>query len=224
MKRRRTKTRKSMPSRKPEAPPERTSAARATAEAATRTAVMPFTLAGRMIGRAIQIVFALFVVVLHPQIVWLIETIGQSALVQDYIKPAFRGVIERVYEPYIALLKRLPPYWATFSIALPLAILEPAKFAATIMIALQPKIGVALWLLLQAVGFVLIERTWAAVRPQSRKVWLVARTHAFVWLNVAYGKHWIKTSALYLAAVRWKEEGRKILRAFFARLAPRRGV
>ena len=49
--------------------------------------------------------------------------------------------------------------------------------------------GILLWLFLQAISFVLIDKTWVAVRPQSRKIWLVSRLHAFVWLNVAYGKH-----------------------------------
>jgi hypothetical protein len=192
--------------------------------AASRSAAaFPFRLLGRSIARTIQVVFALFVLVLHPQIKWLIRTIGRSSLVQNYIKPALRGVIENVYEPYFAYLRGLPPIWATFSIALPLAVLEPAKFVATILIAARPKMGVLLWLLLQGVSFVLIDRTWVAVRPQARKIWLVSRLHALVFVNVAYGKHWIKTSAFYQTLVRWKEEAHETLRAFFARWAPRRG-
>jgi hypothetical protein len=190
--------------------------------AAGSAAAFPFKLIGRTIARALQVVFALFVVVLHPQIKWLIETLARSSLVQNVVKPALRGVIENVYEPYFAALKALPPIWATFSIALPLAVLEPAKFVATVMIATRPKMGVLLWLFLQGVSFVLIDRTWVAVRPQARKIWLVSRLHAYAWLNVAYGKHWIKTSAFYQTLVRWKEEARGVMHAFFARLWPRR--
>jgi hypothetical protein len=193
------------------------SAGEKTLAASGAMAVFPFRLIGRALVRAVQVIFALFVVVLHPQIKWLIETIGRSGLVQEYLKPAFQSVIGAIYEPYFAYLRELPPYWATFSIALPLAVLEPAKFVATIMIATRPNIGVLLWLFLQGVGFVLIDRTWVAVRPQARKVWLVARLHALVWLSVAYGKHWIKTSALYQTLVRWKQEARRSIRAFFLR-------
>jgi hypothetical protein len=205
--------------------PDRKTAERASQGllAATRSAAaLPFKLLGRTIARAIQVLFALFVVVLHPQIKWLIATVGRSSLVQNYLKPAMRGVIENVYEPYFAYLRELPPVWATFSIALPLAVLEPAKFVATIMIAARPKMGVLLWLFLQGVSFVLIDRTWVAVRPQARKIWLVSRLHALLWLNVAYGKHWIKTSAFYQTIVRWKQEARDTVRAFFARFTRRR--
>ncbi len=218
MKRRRTKTPKSKP--RPAAKPA--AALQPKPAAATRsTAALPFRLLGRSIARAIQVVFALFVFILHP-LKWLIETAGRSALVRNYLKPAFQGLAATVYEPYFAYLRGLPPFWATVSIALPLAVLEPAKFIATIMIAVRPKMGVVLWLFLQAVSFVLIERTWAAVRPQSRKIWLVARAHAFVWLTVAHGKHWIETSAIYQTATRWKEKARAIVRVFFARFASRR--
>jgi hypothetical protein len=206
--------------------PERKSAKRAGQglHAASRSAAsLPLKLLGRTIGRAIQVVFALFVVVLHPQIKWLVETAARSRLVRNVIEPAFRSVIETVFDPYFAALKELPPVWATFSIALPLAVLEPAKFVATVMIAARPKVGLLLWLFLQGVSFVLIDRTWAAVRPQARKIRIVSRLHAYAWLNVAYGKHWIETSVFYTALARWKEEARGAVRAFFARLARRRG-
>ncbi len=205
-----------MPNRRPiaSAPKKETPATRS-------AAALPFRLLSRTVVRAIQVVFALLVIILHP-FKWLIDTVGRSALVQNYVKPAFRGVADAVYEPYFAYLRELPPFWATFSIALPLAVLEPAKFVATIMIAVRPKIGVLLWLFLQAISFVLIERTWAAVRPQSRKIWLVSRLHAYIWLNVAYGKHWIKTSAVYQTLERWRDGAQRALRAFFLRFRPRR--
>ncbi len=187
--------------------------------AASRSAaILPFKLIGRVIVRTIQVVFALFVVVLHPQIKWLIGLIAQSSLVQNHIKPNLQTLYVTVYEPYFAYLRALPPYWATVSIAVPLAVLEPAKTVATIMIAAHPRTGVLLWLFLQGVSFVLIDKTWVAVRPQSRKIWLVSRIHAWAWLNVSYGKHWIKTSSVYLTMLRWKEQARRQFRAFFARI------
>jgi hypothetical protein len=183
---------------------------------------LPFKLIGRVIARTIQVLFALFVVVLHPQIKWLAGVIAQSGLVQNYIKPSLQGLITHVYEPYFAHLKELPPYWATFSIALPLAVLEPAKFVATIMVAQHPRTGALLWLFLQGVSFVLIDRTWAAVRPQSRKIWLVSRIHAWIWLNVEHGKYWIKTSSIYRTVLRWKETARRQVRVFIGQFAPRR--
>src|SRR5271166_2426386 len=96
----------------------------------SRAVRLPFKLLRRIAARTIQVVFALFVVVLHPQFKWLAGVIAQSSLVQNYIKPSLETVITNVYEPYFAYLKELPPYWATFSIAAPLAVLEPAKFAA----------------------------------------------------------------------------------------------
>ena len=140
---------------------------------------LPFKLVGRTIVRTIQVVFALFVVVLHPSFKWLAGLVAQSSLVQNYIKPSLQTFITKVYEPYFAHLRELPPYWATFSIAVPLAVLEPTKFAATIMIARHPLMGILLWLFLQGVSFVLIDKTWVAVRPQSRKIWLVSRIHAW---------------------------------------------
>ena len=105
---------------------------------------------------------------------------------------------------------------------MPLAVLEPAKFAATVMIAAHPKIGALLWLLLQGVGFILIDKTWAAVRPQARKIRLVARIHAWIWLTVEHGKYWIKTSSLYKTLLRWKETARRRLFVFFGQFAPGR--
>ena len=96
---------------------------------------LPFRIAGRAIARIVQVFLALFVVILHPQIKWLIGLISQSALVRTVIKPAFRALLGAIYEPYFAHLKELPPFWATFSIALPLAVLEPAKMYATILVA-----------------------------------------------------------------------------------------
>ena len=144
-----------------------------------------------------------------------------SSLVRNYIKPSLQTLAAAVYDPYFAYLRELPPYWATVSIALPLAVLEPAKFGATILIATRPRMGILIWLALQGVSFVLIDKTWAAVRPQSRKVWLVSRLHAWAWLNVAYGKHWIRTSSIYRTLLRWKERARRLLRVTFARLSRR---
>jgi hypothetical protein len=188
----------------------------------TYVARLPFKLIGHVFARTIQVLFALFVVVLHPQFRWLVGVIAQSSLVQNYIKPSLQGLITHVYEPYFVYLKELPPYWATFSIALPLAVLEPAKFAATIMIAQRPRMGVLLWLFLQGVSFVLIDKTWMAVRPQSRKIRLVARIHAWIWLNVEHGKYWIRTSSIYKTLLRWKETARRRFRVFFGQFIPRR--
>ena len=185
-------------------------------------AALPFKLIGRTIMRAIQVVFALFVLVLHPSFKWLAGLIAKSSLVQNYIKPSLQTLITNVYEPYFAHLRELPPYWATFSIAVPLAVLEPAKFAATIMIARHPRMGILLWLFLQGVSFVLIDKTWVAVRPQSRKIWLVSRIHAWIWLNVEHGKYWVKTSSIYRTLVRLKETARRQVRVFFGQYGQRR--
>ncbi len=183
---------------------------------------LPFRLIGQAIVRTIQVLFALFVVVLHPQIKWLAGVIANSSLVQNYIKPSLHSFTINVYEPYFAHLRGLAPFWATLSIAVPLAVLEPAKFGATIMIAQRPKMGILLWLFLQGVSFILIDKTWLAVRPQSRKIWLVSRIHAWIWLNVEHGKHWIKTSPIYKSLVRWKETARRRLRLFLAQFTLRR--
>jgi hypothetical protein len=183
---------------------------------------LPLQLALGVIRRFVQVLFAIFVLVLHPQVKWLWKLIVTSSVVQKYVKPSLQGFINNYYEPYFAYLARLPPYWATFSIALPLAILEPAKLVATIMIAERPKIGILFWLLLQAVSLVLIDRTWTAVRPQSRKIWLVSRVHAWGWLNVSYGKFWIRSSSFYQSLVRWKEQVQRRARIMLSRLSPRR--
>ena len=186
--------------------------------ASSRAARLPF----KLIARTAQILFALFVLVLHPQFKWLAGVIAQSNFVQNTIRPVFQSVIANVYEPYFAYLKELPPYWAAFSIAVPLAVLEPAKFAATVMIAAHPKMGSLLWLFLQGVGFILIDKTWAAVRPKARQIRLVARIHAWIWLTAEHGKHWIKTSPLFKTLRRWKEAVRRRLFVFFGQFAPGR--
>jgi hypothetical protein len=191
-------------------------------ENSSYVARLPFKLIGRVIARTVQVVFALFVVVLHPSFKWLAGLVAKSSLVQNYIKPSLQTFITNVYEPYFAHLRELPPFWATFSIALPLAVLEPAKFLATIMIAGRPRMGILLWLFLQGVSFVLIDKTWVAVRPQSRKIWLVSRIHAWIWLNVEHGKYWIKTSSIYRTLLRLRETARRQVRVFFGRFGPRR--
>ena len=178
---------------------------------------MPF----RAIIRTIQVFFALFVLVLHPQVKWLAGLVARSRFVQNTIRPLFRIVIDTAYEPYFAFLKTLPPHWATVSIAVPLAVLEPAKFLATVMIAAHPRIGVLLWLALQGISFVLIDKTWAAVRPQARKIRLVAYLHAWMWLTVERGKYWIKTSSVYKTLLRWKEAVLRRQRVVFGKFAPR---
>jgi len=186
------------------------------------TARLPFNIAGRLARHTIQILFALFVLILHPQLKWLFGLIAESALVRNYVKPSLRIFAVHIYEPYFAYLSRLSPFWATFSVALPLAVLEPAKLFATILVAERPKTGVIIWLALQGLGFVLIDRTWTAVRPQSRKIWLVARVHAWVWLNTEYGKYWIRNSSAYRIAKRWKEQIRRAARGVWLIFLPRR--
>ncbi len=194
----------------------------ASASAVVRRVVsFPFKISLRIALRTVQVLLALFVVVLHPQAKWLWKLIVESSLVQRHIRPVVQTLYLNYYEPYFAYLKQLSPYWATFSIALPLAILEPAKLYATILIAERPKIGIFLWLLLQGLSFVLIDKTWSAVRPQSRKIWLVSRLHGWVWLNVSYGKHWIKSSRFYEVAARWKEQTRRKAHALLLRFTRR---
>jgi hypothetical protein len=168
-------------------------------------------LTGRFAARTIQVLFAIFVVFLHPQIQWLIRQVLNSAFVQHYLKPAFRRFSQYIYEPFFDFLGRLSPYWAAFSIALPLLILEPAKFGATILITQRPKTGILLWLGLQGLSFILIDRTWIAVRPQCRKIRLASLIHAWIWLNVAYGKHWIKSSSVYRMLMIWRRRARRSL-------------
>ncbi|WP_125461776.1 MULTISPECIES: hypothetical protein [Rhodomicrobium] len=183
---------------------------------------LPFRLAGTLLKRTAQVILSLFIVILHPQFKWLVKVIARSGLVQNYIKPAFHGFIVGYYEPFFDLLATLPPFWATVSIALPLAILEPAKVVATILIAERPKSGLLLWVLLQLLSLVLIDRTWTAVRPQSRKIWIVSRLHAWGWLNYSYGKYWVTSSPFYRQIIRWKEQVQQTAQAFWARLAARR--
>jgi hypothetical protein len=182
----------------------------------------PFKLALGVAARVLQVIFAIFFVVLHPQVKWLVRSAVRSPFVQNYVKPVFQRFAVGVYEPYFAFLGRLSPYWATFSIALPLAILEPAKLYATILIAEHPKAGITLWLLFQGLSFVLIDRTWTAVRPQSRKIWAVARLHAWGWLMVAHGKYWIRSSSVYQSAVEWKDRLKRRLRIAMHRLSRKR--
>ena len=131
---------------------------------------LPFQLAATLIKRLVQIIFSIFIVILHPGFKWLLALLTRSRIVRDYVRPVLQQLGSCLYEPYFAFLRSLPPYFATVSIALPLAVLEPAKLYATILIAEKPKVGILLWLFLQGLSFVLIDKTWAAVRPQSRKI------------------------------------------------------
>jgi hypothetical protein len=182
----------------------------------------PFRLIGTALLRISQVIFSIVFLFLHPQLKWLLLRLWRSRLVRDYVRPALSGIVSRIYRPYLDFLRRLPPIPATLSIATPLAVLEPAKLYATILIVQHPKTGLALLLFLHGLSFVLIDTTWMAVRPQSRKIWLVSRLHALIWLNVAYGKYWVTHSAAYLAMEAWAAEARRILRAFLARLHTRR--
>lgn len=194
------------------------------AAAAVRfTARLPLVIAARIARHTIQILFAIFIVILHPQAKWLAGLIARSALVQRFIKPALSGFVAAVYEPYFAYLSRLAPLWATVSITVPLAILEPAKFYATILIAERPRTGIMLWLALQGLSLILIDRTWKAVRPRSREIWLVSRLHAWGWLNAQYGKHWIRASGPYRTARIWARRTRKAGRNFWTSLMLRTG-
>lgn len=176
---------------------------------------LPFRIAARLVQHAVQILFALFVLFLHPQLKWLFRLIAESAIVRIYLASALRVLSVYFYEPYFAFLRRLPPYWAAFSVALPLAVLEPAKLGATIMIAQRPKSGAVLWFALQGVSLLLIDRTWVAVRPQSRKIRLVARIHAWLWLNAEHGKYWIKNSRFYRMITIWARKTRRSVRGFW---------
>jgi len=140
---------------------------------------LPLQLAATLIKRLVQIIFSIFIVILHPGFKWLLALLTRSRIVRDYVRPVLQQLGSCLYEPYFAFLRSLPPYFATVSIALPLAVLEPAKLYATILIAEKPKVGILLWLFLQGLSFVLIDKTWAAVRPQSRKIWIVGRLHAW---------------------------------------------
>ena len=166
----------------------------------------PFRLVGRVLLHIIQAVLSIFIGILHPSFKWLSRLLLRSTLVRNYIRPAVQAIAARLYEPYFAWLRSLPPFWATISIAVPLAVLEPAKAYATILIATRPKIGILLWLALQGLSVVLIEETWTAVRPQARKIWLVSRLHAWGWLMVSHGKYWITSSPAYQTMLRWSRQ------------------
>lgn len=181
-------------------------------------AKLPFQLALTLLKRLVQIIFSIFIVILHPGFKWLLALLTRSRIVRDYVRPALQELGERVYEPYFVFLRGLPPYVATVSIGLPLAVLEPAKLYATILIAQKPKAGILLWLFLQALSFVLIDKTWTAVRPQSRKIWIVSRLHAWGWLNLSYGKYWITSSAFYQAMMRWQKRVRSVAKAYWRQL------
>ncbi len=178
----------------------------------------PFRVVGLVIKRTVQVLLSIFIVVLHPQFKWLLNLLLRSALVRNYIRPALEQIADRIYHPYFVFLRSLPPFWATLSIAVPLAVLEPAKLYATILVAERPKIGALLWLLLQGLSFILIDKTWTAVRPQSRKIWLVSRLHAWGWLNYAYGKYWITSSPAYQSLNRWLEWARRGAKTFWKSL------
>jgi hypothetical protein len=177
----------------------------------------PFDVLATIVKRTAQVLFAIVVGVLHPGFKWLLRLVTRSPLVRDHIGPAVQAISRRYFEPYFAFLRRLPPYWATVSIAVPVAALEPAKLYATILTAEHPRAGLPLLLFVHGLSFVLIEKTWSAVRPQSRKIWLVSRLHAWGWLNVSYGKHWIKTSLVYKIMIRWRDRIRAAIRGFRTR-------
>jgi hypothetical protein len=189
------------------------------ASAAVRfTLALPVKIAARLAQHSVQILFAIFVLFLHPQLKWLLQLIVQSAVFRDDLKPSLRLFAVYVFDPYFAFLGRLPPYWATFSIGLPLAVLEPAKLAATILVAQRPKAGIVIWLALQGVSLLLIDRTWTAVRPQSRKIWSVSHAHAWLWLNAEHGKYWIRNSRIYRTATIWGKNVRRSARRLWLRL------
>ena len=181
-------------------------------------AKLPFQLAATLLKRVVQVIFSIFIVILHPGFKWLLALLTRSRIVRDYVRPALQELGARVYEPYFAFLRGLPPYVATVSIGVPLAVLEPAKLYATILIAQKPEAGILLWLFLQGLSFVLIDKTWTAVRPQSRKIWIVSRLHAWGWLNLSYGKYWITSSAFYQAMMRWQKRVRGAAKVYWAQL------
>lgn len=181
----------------------------------------PFRVALAVIKRVAQVVFSVFFLILHPQFKWLLRLLLRWRLVRNYIRPALQEIADRLYHPYFVFLRRLPPPLATLSIAIPLAVLEPAKVYATVLIVEHPRTGIALWLFLQALSFVLIDKTWTAVRPQARKIWMVSRLHAWVWLTVSYGKYWVTSSPAYRAMKRWLAEARRAFNAFLARIGRR---
>lgn len=184
----------------------------------------PFSLIATALKPIAQIIFSIFFLIQHPQLKWLLRLVLRSRLVRNYIRPVLQGAVDRIYRPYFEFLRGLPPLPATLSIAIPLTVLEPAKLYATILVVEHPKTGLTLLLFLHALSFVLIDSTWTAVRPQSRKIWLVSRLHALIWLNVSYGKYWVTQSAVYRAMTRWLSETRWAVRALLARLRGPRHV
>jgi hypothetical protein len=183
-----------------------------------RVVRLPLRLFATALKPIAQILFSVLFLIQHPQLKWLLRLVMRSRLVRDYIRPALQGVIDGLYRPYFTFLRSLPPIPATLSIAIPLAVLEPAKLYATILVLEHPKTGITLLLFLHAISFVLIDATWTAVRPQSRKIWLVSRLHALIWLNVAYGKYWVTNSASYRVMQRGLAEAGQTMRALLARL------
>jgi hypothetical protein len=184
--------------------------------------LFPFRVVLTLLKHAAQVLLSIFIVILHPQFRWLWRLFLRSRLVRNYIKPALQQLSVYLYEPYFAFLRSLPPFWATVSISVPLAVLEPAKAYATYLIAERPKVGIALWLFLQLLSFVLIDKTWTAVRPQARKIWLVSRLHAWGWLNVSYGKYWVTNSLAYKTMMKWLEQAREAAKRFLVQLGASR--
>jgi hypothetical protein len=179
---------------------------------------LPFRLIGAVLKRFAQVVFSIVFLFLHPQLKWLLLRLWHSPPMRDYVRPALQEAVLRISRPYLAFLRGLPPVLATLSIAVPLAVLEPAKLYATVLIVSHPGAGAALLLFLHALSFVLIDATWTAVRPQSRKLRLVARLHALIWLNVAYGKYWLTSSSAYRAMRQWMARTRRAMWAMLAKL------
>jgi hypothetical protein len=183
----------------------------------------PFDLLVTILKRTAQVIFSIFLIILHPGFRWLVRLLRRSGFVRHYLRPGIAALAQRYYEPYFAFLARLPPFWAFVSIAIPLAVLEPAKVIATVLIVEHPRSGTLIWLFLQGLSLVLIDRTWAAVRPQSRKIWLVSRLHAWGWLNLAYGKYWITSSLFYKTLMRWKDQVMAAAQVYWSQLLhPRR--
>lgn len=181
-------------------------------------------LAGRKIPgwqfplRVLQVAFALLVIVLNPPIQWLKRLLTRLWAHAPLLVRYLIEIASALLNAYMGALRRLPPVWATVSIALPLAILEPAKLFATILIAERPRTGIALWLALQALSFVLIDKTWVAVRPQSRKLTLVSRLHAFGYLHLQYGKRLVVQSGFVQAVLRLQRSAVASARAFWRAL------
>lgn len=182
----------------------------------------PFQVVATLLKHAAQVVFAIFLLILHPGFKWLVRLLTRSRFVRDYVRPAVKTLAARFYTPYFVFLRSLPPYWATFSIGLPLVVLEPAKLYATYLITQQPESGTLLWLFLEGLSLLLIEQSWVAVRPQSRKIWLVSRLHAWGWLNFEYGKYWIRSSLFYRSMTGWKDRVWAAVKSFWRQhMAPR---